>query len=397
MLSRSLFKVSILIDVVTHMQFHAPTRIVFGCGLLSRLNTFLSDMNASDLFLVTDRGIVTSGIAGRVLSQLENSFHVDMFDAVEPNPKSTTINEGGEMVRSLKPDLVIGLGGGSSLDAAKALALLATNPGWIEHYEGKNKYRDPPLPVVAIPTTCGTGSEVTWVSVITDVKRRFKMSIKGPHMFPVLAVIDPDVLLSLPQSLIASTGMDALTHAIEAYTARPRTAITDVFALKAVSLIFGSLKDVYSDRTGKEGRESMMLGSTLAGLAFGNSDVGAVHCMAETIGGLYDVPHGVANSMFLPVVMEFNLPAVKERYAHIARMQGNKEENDTEAAHALIQKVRYLSHELNIPPFFSLKIPESDFPEIARRAVQNNSNDSNPREMNTEDYVEILVNASRLE
>jgi alcohol dehydrogenase len=333
------FKILIPVKVVTYMQFHMPTKIVYGSGVLSQLITIINDMKASNLFLVTDEGIIAAGIAKLILSQLENSFHLDVFDTVEPNPKSTTINAGGETARSLQPDLVIGLGGGSSLDAAKAIALLATNPGSIELYEGKHKYRNPPLPVLAIPTTCGTGSEVTWVSVITDAKRRFKMSIKGPDMFPDVALVDPDVLITLPQPLLASTGMDALTHAVEAYTVIPRTVITDTLAVQAITLVFDSLLTAYNDIAQPQQRESMMLASTLAGMAFGNSDVGAVHCIAETIGGLYDVPHGIANAIFLPSVMEYNLPASKERYAHIARLLGCTSKEDTTAAKALIEKI----------------------------------------------------------
>lgn len=370
------------------MRFHVPTKIIFGSGALSEVSTVVEDLSASRLFLVTDRGIVKSGIADKVLSQIEP---VHIIDTIEQNPKSTTVNEAAAHVRTMKPDLVVGLGGGSSLDAAKALALLGTNPGTIEEYEGRKKYKYPPLPVLALPTTCGTGSEVTWVAVITDDSRKFKMSIKGPDMFPRAAIVDPDVLVTLPQSLIASTGMDALTHAIEAYTVNPRTVVTDVFALKAIQLIFGSLKNAYTDITNKQARENIMLGSTLAGIAFGNSDVGAVHCIAETVGGLYDIPHGVANSIFLPFIMEFNLPVVKNRYAHIARHTGIEEKDDDAAAQALIEKVKVLSRSLNIPSFKRLGITERDFPEIAQRSVENNSNPSNPREATVADYIEILT------
>jgi len=370
------------------MRFHVPTKIIFGSGALSRLSTIVEDLRVSRTFLVTDKGIIRSGIADNVLSQVEP---VHVVDTVEQNPKSTTVNEAAALVRRVEPDLVIGLGGGSALDAAKALALLGTNPGSIEEYEGKQTYECRPLPVLAIPTTCGTGSEVTWVAVITDAERKFKMSIKGPDMFPRAAVIDPDVLVTLPQSLVASTGMDAVTHALEAYTSKPRTVITDVLALKALELIFESLEDVYTDIGNRKAREDMMLGSTLAGMAFGNSDVGAVHCIAETVGGLYDVPHGVANSIFLPFVMEFNLPVVKNRYADIARLTGIQEKDDDTAARALIEKVKLLSRSLNIPSFKTLGIEKNDFFEVAQRSVQNNSNPSNPREVTAKDYIEILT------
>ena len=372
------------------MRFNVPTALVFGSGALSQVKEIVKEMRATRILLVTDRGIIKAGLLDSIHSQVEP---VHVVDTIEQNPRSTTVNAAAETARALNPDLVVGLGGGSVLDAAKAIALLLTNAGLIEDYEGKCKYVHPPLPVLAIPTTCGTGSEVTWVSVITHTERKFKMSIKGPDMFPKVALIDPDVLKTLPKLLIASTGMDALTHALEAYTVKPRTVITDIFAKKALQLIFESLEEAYRDITCEKAREHIMLGSTLAGMAFGNSDVGAVHCIAETIGGLYDVPHGVANSIFLPFVMEYNLPVVKSRYAEIARLIGIAEKDDDVAALALIEKVKILSHSLNIPTFESLNIKESEFSEIAKRSVQNNSNPSNAREMHIKDYVEILRKA----
>ncbi|MBL7082637.1 MAG: iron-containing alcohol dehydrogenase [Candidatus Aminicenantes bacterium] len=374
------------------MRFHVPTRIYFGSGIISQLKEIVED-NFKDfrLFLVTDQGILDSGIADKVLSQFQN---IQVFDKVEQNPKFNTVNRAGDIVREIKPDVVIGLGGGSALDAAKAVALLATNPGSIEDYEGKGKYRSPPLDVLAIPTTCGTGSEVTWVSVVTHTERMFKMSIKGPHMFPAVALVDPDLLVTLPPPLVASTGMDALTHAIEAYTVKPATYFTDIFAREALQLIFSSLERAYKDiKTDKEAREGIMLGSTVAGLAFGNSDVGAVHCVAEAVGSIYDTPHGVTNSIFLPFVMEFNLPAAKDRYAEIARIAGIEEKDKNVAAERLIQKIKSLSHTLNIPSFRELDIQKDKFPELAKKSFQNNSNPSNPREVSEEDYLVILEKA----
>jgi len=374
------------------LRFHVPTRIYFGSGIISQLKEIVEDnFKDSRLFLVTDQGILDSGIADKVLSQFQN---IQVFDKVEQNPKFNTVNRAGDIVREIKPDVVIGLGGGSALDAAKAVALLATNPGSIEDYEGKGKYRSPPLDVLAIPTTCGTGSEVTWVSVVTHTERMFKMSIKGPHMFPAVALVDPDLLVTLPPPLVASTGMDALTHAIEAYTVKPATYFTDIFAREALQLIFSSLERAYEYiKTDKEAREGIMLGSTVAGLAFGNSDVGAVHCVAEAVGSIYDTPHGVTNSIFLPFVMEFNLPAAKDRYAEIARIAGIEEKDKNTAAQRLIQKIKSLSHTLNIPSFRELDIQKDKFPELAKKSFQNNSNPSNPREVSEEDYLVILEKA----
>ena len=371
------------------MRFHVPTKIYFGSGYLSLLKGIIEeDFKASRLLLVTDQGIVKSGIADRILPQLPKA---DVFDQIEPNPKHMTVNRGGEWARRNKPDVVIGLGGGSSLDAAKAIALLATNPGRIEDYEGKGKYKAPPLPVAAIPTTCGTGSEVTWVSVVTHTERRFKMSIKGPEMFPEVALIDPDLLISLPSALVASTGMDALTHAVEAYTVKGANVITDIFAIMAVELVFDAIERAYRNiREDIDAREKIMLGSTLAGMAFGNSDVGAVHCLSEAVGSLYDTPHGVANSVFLPPVMEFNLPVVKERYADIARLAGIEGEEDEFLARELIKKIKLLSQAMNIPSLRDLGIRENDFQEIAEKSFQNNSNPSNPKEAEAKDYLAIL-------
>lgn len=371
------------------MKFYVPTRIFFGSGIISHLKEIIDErFKASRLLLVTDRGIMESGIADKVISQLPE---IHVFDEVEQNPKYTTINRAGEWVRKLKPEVVIGLGGGSALDAAKAIALLATNSGKIEDYEGKEKYISPPIPVIAIPTTCGTGSEVTWVSVITHTERMFKMSIKGPDLFPEVALVDPDLLISLPPDLIASTGMDALTHAIEAYTVKAATFFTDIFARKALELIFPSIEGAYKDIKGERvARRKIMLGSMLAGVAFGNSDVGSVHCLSEAVGSLYDTPHGVANSVFLPFVMEFNLPVAKDRYAEIARLSGIEEEDSDAAAQKLIQKIKALSKSMNIPSLRDLRINESDFADIAEKAYQNNSNPSNPREAGNKDYIAIL-------
>ncbi|MFC2169874.1 iron-containing alcohol dehydrogenase [Acidobacteriota bacterium] len=374
------------------MRFFIPTRIIFGSGSIVQLKGILEEnLGASRFMLITDKGIKESGITDRILSQVPDIY---VFDEVEQNPKHLTINRAGEIARKLKPDLVIGLGGGSALDAAKAVALLATNQGSIEDYEGKSKYNVPPSPVLAIPTTCGTGSEVTWVSVVTHTGRMFKMSIKGPHMFPAVALVDPDLLCTLPNNLVAATGLDALTHAVEAYTVKPASLMTDIFAREALQYIFSSLEDAYEDiKSNREARENLMMGSMLAGIAFGNSDVGAVHCISEAVGSLFDTPHGVSNSIFLPYVMEFNLPVSASRFADIARLAGIEGKNDEQAAQELIQRIKDMSRSLNIPALKDLGIEESHFLEIARKSFENNSNPSNPREADVEDYLEILARA----
>jgi alcohol dehydrogenase len=374
------------------MKFHLPTQVNFGPGAIRGLGALVKDgLRAARPFLVTDKGIDAAGILNKVRVPLSG---VPVFDEIEPNPKNTTVDRGGEAVRSLQPDLIIGLGGGSVLDAAKAIALLATNPGGIEEYEGREKYKTAPLPVLALPTTCGTGSEVTWVAVITHAGRKFKMSIKGPLMYPAVALVDPDLLMTLPPRLVASTGLDALTHAVEAYTSKPATVITDTLALEAVRLIFRYLPTAFQEiKNNAEAREGLMMGSLLAGMAFGNSDVGAVHCLAEAVGSLYDTPHGVANAVFLPYVMEFNLMAAEAKYARIASLAGIEAGSQQETARALIQRVKDLSRSLSLPLFRDLGIPESDFPVLAQKSFHNNSNPSNPREATAADYLDILRRA----
>lgn len=377
---------------MTAVRFHVPTRIVFGNGVMSHLKAIIkTEIGASSFFLVTDEGIVKSGIAERVIGQLSN---VTVFDEVEQNPKNGTIDRAGEMVRAAQPDLIIGLGGGSALDAAKSIALLAKNPGKIEDYEGKARYTQSPLPVLAVPTTCGTGSEVTWVSVITHTTRQFKMSIKGPEMFPAAAVVDPDLLLTLPPGLVASTGLDALTHAVEAFTVKPATFLTDYIALEALRLILNSIEGAYQDIKGNStAREEIMKGSLVAGLAFGNSDVGGVHCLSESVGAILDTPHGVANSIFLPFVMEFNLSVAAKKYAEIAQMAGLSEKDELSSAEALIRRIKGLARSLGIPTFRETGVQESQLMEIALKSFENNSNPSNPRDASVEDYLDILQKA----
>ena len=374
------------------MLFHMPVRLYFGSGEIDNLKLIIDEyLKADNPVLITDNGILQAGLLKNVLTQLPG---IKIFDEIEANPKSDTINRIADKIRQLAPDLVIGFGGGSPLDAGKALALLATNHGNIEDYEGKEKYKNDPLPFLAIPTTCGTGSEVTWVSVITDVNRKFKMSIKGPKMYPAVSIVDPDLIKTLPSKIIASTGLDALTHAVEAYLSKPATLITDNHAVKAVKLILGAIEGAYDDiKNHHTHRENLMFGSTIAGFAFGNSDVTAVHCISESIGALYDIPHGVANSIFLPHVLSYNLPDCFVKMATLARQTGIDEADDMSSARFFIQNIKALSKKLGIPLFKDLEIGKDQFEKISQMSFENNSTPSNPRELGQEDYLKILENA----
>jgi len=369
-----------------------PSKLYFGSGEINAIKSIIeNEFKTTNPMLVTDKGIVESGLTEKITSKLNQ---IEIFDRVEVNPRSTTINTAGNLARDKKIDMIIAMGGGSALDAGKAIAVLATNEGIIENYEGKEKYTHDPLPVLAIPTTCGTGSEVTWVAVITDTKRNFKMSVKGSKMYPAVSIVDPDFLLTLPKPIIASTGLDALTHAIEAYTVKPATLITDNFAIKAIKLIFSSIESACQDiKNNNNARESLMYGSTMAGFAFGNSDVGSVHCISESIGALFDIPHGVANAIFLPWVMKFNMPECVNKFSDIAFEIGIRENDNEKAAAKLIERIVALSQRLKIPTFTDLNINKDKYNLIAEYSFQNNSTPSNARDISVEDYLGILKDA----
>jgi alcohol dehydrogenase len=272
------------------------------------------------------------------------------------------------------------------LDAAKAAAMVMANGGTAESYEGREKFTEKPLPFIAVPTTCGTGSEVTWVSVLTVEERHAKISVKGEGMFPDWAIVDPEMLRTLPGRLVAWTGMDALTHALEAATGRRANPVSDTLAADAAALLFRYLRRAADDIEGDaEAREAVMRASTLAGMAFGNADVAAVHCLSETLGGRYDLPHGLANAALLRPVLEYNLPVTYGKLAALATATGVGS-----TAEDLIQAVEGLLDALDIPGFTAFGIPREDYAWIAERAALNGSNPSNAREMGPEQYLELL-------
>jgi alcohol dehydrogenase len=272
--------------------------------------------------------------------------------------------------------------------------MLAANDGTIEDYVGRGRYTNPPLPFVAIPTTCGTGSEVTWVSVVTQPARSAKLSIKGESMFPDHALVDPDALATLPPRVVAWTALDALTHAVEAYTCCVSNPASDALAEQAVRLVFAHLRETWVDVAGRPGaREGLARAATIAGMAFGNADVAGVHCLSETIGGRWDVAHGLANAVLLAPVLHHHLPAIEEKLARLATAAGvapSASAPVAERALAFVEAVEKLTSDVSIPSFESLGIPRKDFDWIAERAVENNSNASNPRPMDAPAYRRIL-------
>jgi len=300
------------------------------------------------------------------------------------------VHEGTKIANRLQADCLVAIGGGSPIDCAKAIAVLATHGGAVRDYEGKDKISGNVLPLIAIPTTAGTGSEVTFSSVITDTGDRFKFTLKHPGIAPRVALVDPQMTLTMPPGLTAATGMDALTHAIEGYTAKVSEPLADAAALYAIELIAKYLKVAVKEGRSMEARAGMLLGSVLAGIAFSHSDVGSVHCIAEALGGKYDTAHGVCNAVVLPAVMEYNMDYCRERYARIASAMGISFDSTEDGAQRAVDAVKKLAVDLNLPSFGSFGVKATDIEELASNSYVNGSNKDNPRPMSKDDYLTLF-------
>ena len=375
------------------LKFVLTTRIEFGNGHVSKAGALAKESGASKIMIVTDKGLVRSGIVEKVIHSIdEEELEYIVYDSIRPNPRDTDCVKASEICIEENVDFVMAVGGGSSIDSAKAVASLITNRGPIENILKPNKLATESTPLMAIPTTAGTGSEVTSFSVITLEKERKKTCIFDDKIRPDIALVDPELLLELPESIIASTGIDALTHAIEAYTCRLANPVTDAFAIHAIKLISENLRTFMYNRT-RESAGEMMMGSMLAGLAFGFSDIASVHCLAEAIGGYYDTPHGIANAIFLPVVFEYNIAADVRRHKDVAVALGidTAGKSDRETAQAGAEWIRQLTVDLGIPSLRNLGYIEPEkFPELADICMQNVSSPSNPRPVTKEIYAELF-------
>ena len=374
-------------------EFILPTGINFGPGVVNRLAGELDDIGAGRVLIVTDRGIVGAGLLDRITRLVEGRYEYAVYDGVEANPKDRNAEEAAALARDTDADCVVALGGGSTMDAAKAVCVLALQGGRVVDYKGKGKIKDRCLPLVTIPTTSGTGSEVTFSSVITDTRENYKFTIKSPAIAARVALVDPELTVTVPPGVTASTGIDALTHAIEGYSVNVTEPIAEALGLYAAELIAANIKEAVHNGKNIEARSGMMLGSLLAGLCFSHSDVGSVHCMAEALGGMYDAPHGLCNAILLPYVMEYNLPEAEYKYARIARAMGVEHKDDRQAAALGIEMIRKLSAEIGLPGFDSLNVKEKDLETLARMSAQNISTESNPRKIDEKGYLGLFKKA----
>ena len=370
------------------------TRIVYhGPGALSRLPLEIAKLGGKRIGIITDGGVVTTGIPGKIADALKTDTFC--FDRVVPEPPYELVDQCAAFLRDNKCDVLIGVGGGSSLDTAKMSGVMLTNNGRVPDYFGADKIPKPGVPVIAVPTTAGTGSEVSPAAVFVDSADQTKKGARSDFLLPEAAIIDPQLTLSLPPGLTASTGIDALTHAIECYTSLAATAISDLVAEKAIAMISANIREAFANGNSLQARNGMLMGSFLAGIALAVANVGAVHALAQTVGGLYHIAHGVSNALFLPYVMDFNRIGCREKYARVADLMGVCTSDNTvdEASQKAVDAVRRLTLDLQIPQSLSeLEIPQECIESGADRCLQTQGRilSNNPRAMDTADAGRIL-------
>lgn len=381
----------------TH-RFHIPSRIITGAGASESVGTEAKRLGAKKVLLITDEGIVKEGYVeeskGHITSE---GIEVEVFAGVTPDPTMKNVEDALTVLKGAKCDTVVALGGGSSIDCAKATSVMATNPGSIADYIGIDKFPNPGFPLIAMPTTCGTGSEVSMSDIITDTERNVKMLIISFYVLPRVAIVDPRFTPTLTREMVANTAVDALTHAIEAYVSVKAQPITDTLALRAMQLISGSLRQAWADETNLQARGSTMLGAHLAGMAFSNSSVALVHGMSRPIGAYYHVPHGLSNAVLLERVMQFSLVGAPSRYADIAQAMGVNVQGlpVMEAAQKAVEEVRRLCNDVQIPTLSRIGITDDklrpNVEQMARDALASGSPANNPRKATVEEIVQLYL------
>ena len=377
-------------------EFRIPRRLIIGSGAAGQIGEESRKFGGKKGLIITDEVLLKLGALEGIeqaLSQAEIQFAV--YSGVFTEPTVDFVQEGIRSYRESGCDFLLAVGGGSAIDTAKAIAVMATNSGAIEDYQGANKVREPGAPLIAVPTTAGTGSEVTQFTIITDTKRDVKMLIASPFLIPRKAIVDPLLTLSMPRGLTAATGIDALTHAIEAYVSVKAQPMSDIFALSAIELISGSLRQAWSNGNNREAREKTMLGALQAGIAFSNSSVALVHGMSRPIGAYFHVAHGVSNAALLSVVTEFSLIGNPERYARVAKAMGENIEGLTvlEASDMAAESIARLVEDIEIPSLPELGVEEDKLdklaPKMAEDAIASGSPANNPRQATKEEIVEL--------
>jgi alcohol dehydrogenase len=375
-----------------------PTDVHFGFGVSRSLPDHVRSVSARGVFVVTDPGVRSAGIVERVTARLEQEgFDCTVYDSVTPDSGSALICEAAERLKASAAEVVVGVGGGSALDTAKAVAALMTNPGSPLDYVGLHKVKNRPMPTVAIPTTAGTGSEVSFWSVFTDDARRLKVAIGGVQLYPTVALCDPELTMGLPPALTASTGMDALAHAVECYTNRACQPISAALALQAIELIGRFLRRAVVNGGDREARYGMLLASTMAGMAMNSTRLGLAHALAMPLGSWdLKIPHSVAIAVTLPHVMHFNSSAAPERFAAVARILGEPVEgcSPADAASRAAQAVCGLANAIGIPKgLAACGLEERHVSAVVDEAMKSGNVAVNPRTTSRDELAEILRRA----
>lgn len=374
-------------------RFVLNERSYHGKGAIQEIANEAKGRGFQKAFICSDPDLLKFGVTKKVTDVLEGAgLAYEIYSNIKPNPTIENVQTGVAAFEKSGADYLIAIGGGSSMDTAKAIGIIAANPEFadVRSLEGVADTKYPAKPIIAVPTTAGTAAEVTINYVITDAEKNRKMVCVDPHDIPVVAIVDPDMMASMPKGLTAATGMDALTHAIEGYITKAAWELSDMFHLKAIEIISRSLRGAVENTP--EGREGMALGQYVAGMGFSNVGLGIVHSMAHPLGALYDTPHGVANAIILPTVMEYNAPATGEKYREIARAMGVKGVDDMsqeEYRKAAIEAVRQLSQDVGIPADLKEIVKPEDIPFLAQSAYDDACRPGNPRDTSVEEIAQL--------
>lgn len=378
-------------------SYFIPTINLMGRGAISNVGKQAKTLNGSKALLITDDILLKIGVADKIISLLsEEDIETAIYAGVNPNPTVKNVEDALDVYQDEKCDMIVALGGGSSIDCAKGVGILATNGGHICDYEGVDKSKNPMPPFIAVNTTAGTGSEMTRFTIITDTNTQVKMAIVDWHVTPTVSINDPELMVSMPASLTAATGMDALTHSIEAYVSTIATPVTDSAAIKSIELISKYLRPAVANGENIEARENMAYAAFLAGMAFNNASLGNVHAMAHQLGGFYDLPHGVCNAILLPQVQRFNINACPERFVDIAKALGENVSglSTIEAAEKAITAIQKLAKDVGIPSGLrELGVKEEDFSVLADNTLKDVCSATNPRKTSKEQVIQIFKDA----
>ena len=364
-----------------------------GAGAIQNIPEEIKGRGFQKVFLASDPDLIKFGVTKKVTDLLDKAgIAYEIFSEIKPNPTIENVQHGVEAFKKMGADCIVAIGGGSSMDTAKAVGIIIKNPEFsdVRSLEGTAPTKNKAVPIIAVPTTAGTAAEVTINYVITDTEKNRKMVCVDVHDIPVIAVVDPDMMSTMPKGLTAATGMDALTHAIEGYITKGAWELSDMFHLKAIEIIAKSLRGAVANT--KEGREGMALGQYVAGMGFSNVGLGIVHSMAHPLGALYDTPHGVANAIILPTVMEYNAPAKEKKYKYIAQAMGVKGTDgmtQEEYRKAAIDAVKQLSKDVGIPENLKEIVKPEDIPFLSRSAYDDACRPGNPRDTSVEEIAEL--------